>query len=105
MIKLGVSEGSDLWDRVIRITTRYGLKETLGDFYPTPSSLAAGAIYVSCRIEEQPRTQHTVSDAVNVSNMAIRNCYKAIIDAEGYDMGSSPGPWSGSRNGSGGEGA
>ena len=94
MRELGVTEGSDLWDRVIRITTQYGLEDTLGEFYPTPSSLAAGAIYLCCRLENEPRCQRTVAGAVGVSNMAIRKCYQAIIETEGIDIEASPGPWS-----------
>jgi hypothetical protein len=103
MRDLGISEGSDLWERVIRITTQYGLEDTLGEFYPTPSSLAAGAIYLCCRVAEKPRTQRTVADAVGVSSMAIRKCYQAIIETEGVDIGSSRGPWSGSSSDAGGE--
>jgi hypothetical protein len=103
MRELNVTEGSATWENVIRITTQYGLEDTLGDFYPTPSSLAAGAIYLCCRLEDEPRCQRTVAGAVGVSNMAIRNTYQAIIETEGYDIGSSPGPWSGSRREAGGE--
>ena len=89
---LGVPEGSATWENVIRITTQYGLEDTLGDFYPTPSSLAAGAIYICCRLADKPRTQRTVADAVGVSSMAIRKCYQAIIETEGFDVDVSSGP-------------
>lgn len=92
MRELNVTEGSATWENVIRITTQYGLEDTLGDFYPTPSSLAAGAIYLCCRLENEPRCQRTVAGAVGVSNMAIRKSYHAIIETEGIDVDVSSGP-------------
>ncbi|MBP1987210.1 hypothetical protein [Halolamina salifodinae] len=86
MRDLDISEGSDLWEDVQRLATQYGLEEPLEDFDPSPSSLAAGSIYLACLIHNAKRNQSTVAAATGVSTVAIRNSYHAIAEAEGIPL-------------------
>jgi len=96
MQELGISKGSDVWDHIDRLATRYGLEQTLGGASPSPASVAAGSIYVVCLLNDLRLTQAAVSDATGVSRVAIRTTYQAICDAEdiahrGYGRGATIG--------------
>jgi len=94
MRELGIGEGSGLWTQIHGFAVTYGLEDGLEDHSPSPASLAAGAVYLGCRLHNQPRCQHTVAAAVGVSTVAIRNSYQAILEAEGFDIRVTSGPQS-----------
>jgi transcription initiation factor TFIIIB Brf1 subunit/transcription initiation factor TFIIB len=47
-----------------------------------PSTIAASAVYVIALAENEPRTQMEVSEAADVSRVAIRNGYQEIREYE-----------------------
>lgn len=52
----------------------------------TPRVTAASAVYLVALLENEKRTQQEVADAADVSKMAIRQCYREIAHAEGYEF-------------------
>ncbi len=96
MRQLAIPEDSDVWNHINDLATKHGLEGSLGGTSPSPASVAAGAIYAVCLLNDLRVTQATVSDAVGVSRVAIRKSYQAICDAEdiphrGYGRGATVG--------------
>lgn len=54
-----------------------------------PKSVAAAALYISCILKGEPRTQRDVSEATGVTEVTIRNRYKELVLALGisFDFG------------------
>jgi transcription initiation factor TFIIB len=48
-----------------------------------PKSVAAAALYISCILKGEPRTQRDVSEATGVTEVTIRNRYKELVSALG----------------------
>lgn len=83
MRELGITEGSEIWTHIHDLATKHGLEGSLGGTSPTPASVAAGAIYAVCLLNDLRVTQAVVSEAIGVSRVAIRKSYQAICDCEG----------------------
>lgn len=54
-----------------------------------PKSVAAAALYISCILKGEPRTQKDVSEATGVTEVTIRNRYKELVASLGisFDFG------------------
>lgn len=46
----------------------------------SPVVVCAGAIYVAAALSKQRRTQREISEITDVTEVSIRNCYKALTD-------------------------
>ena len=46
----------------------------------SPVVVCAGSIYVAAAMNKQRRTQREISEITDVTEVSIRNCYKALID-------------------------
>ncbi len=53
-----------------------------------PTGLAAAAIYISCILTGNPKTQKEVSEATGITEVTIRNRYKEICAALDIDLNS-----------------
>lgn len=80
---LGVSEGSDTWDLAMDFAKRYGgMGETIGR---TPDAVAAGAVYLAVREENQSPSRADVAEAAGVTALTVTNAMKDIAAKEGLD--------------------
>lgn len=80
--ELGVSD--DVEELATDYATRYGLRGELGR---TPRAVASASVYLAGLLCNEKKTQREVSDAADVSRVAIRETYQLIAEGEGYDLG------------------
>jgi hypothetical protein len=80
--ELGHETNGRVWSSAVELATEYGLNGGTGQ---QPSTVAAGAVYLSELLYNEKRTQHEVAAAAGVSSVALRNAYLRIKEAEGYN--------------------
>ncbi|MEF8774343.1 MAG: transcription initiation factor IIB family protein, partial [Halobacteriales archaeon] len=51
-----------------------------------PVGIAASALYAAAKLNGEPITQADVSEVANVSEVTIRNRYREVLEATGYDV-------------------
>ncbi|MEM2210887.1 MAG: TFIIB-type zinc ribbon-containing protein [Nitrososphaerales archaeon] len=69
-----ISEGTRR--RAIEIIRR--AKEAGAIVGKDPNSIAAAALYLACKLENEPKTQEVIAKAAGVTEVTIRNRYKAL---------------------------
>ncbi|MFQ6085967.1 MAG: transcription initiation factor IIB family protein [Candidatus Bathyarchaeia archaeon] len=79
----------NLSDEARRVATRIlerAIKEgtTVGK---DPMGVAAGAVYMACRITNEAITQKSVAEAVGVTDVTVRNRYRALKELDLEDLG------------------
>jgi len=45
-----------------------------------PTVVAGAIVYIACKLNDEKKTQHEVGEALGVTAVAVRNCYKKILD-------------------------
>ena len=71
-------------EKAVAYADEYGLN---GSGNRSPRSVAAGAVYFSAFLCKEKRTQAKVSEVAGVSDVTIREAYRDIAEAEGFDVG------------------
>jgi len=51
-----------------------------------PSTIAAAAVYLTGLQRDTRFSQQAIADAIDVSTVALRNCYPELADAESIDL-------------------
>ena len=70
--------------KAVGYADEYGLNATTSR---APQSVAAGAVYFAAFLVNEKRTQGEVSEVAGVSEVTIREAYRDIAEAEGFDVG------------------
>jgi transcription initiation factor TFIIB len=77
--KIGISEITQNVAKMILDEANY-LKMTAGK---DPMGMAAAALYIACNVTGEYKTQKSIAEAANVTEVTIRNRYKGLVKAMG----------------------